>query len=493
MIVPLRTTGSHDGGPLMVSGGGSTAVATDELIALCAGLRDLALHGSAWSDTLGALRWSCTDAALDDAVGTARSRAAAIAAGADGLAGRLAEAADAYGAAERAGARIREQVGGILGWFAGFLGLAIAPALLVTGAAVTAEVLLAWIAVQGVRRLRGDPVDDPAEWLQRHAGVINSPATVAVLRVLVSSVDDMAAGAVRVPLPVARGLGDSGAGVVGVDTSAMGVLLLGGLFGFLRETPVRSREVGEDGERLPSRSRRGADTGPPPGRPVAPPSGIGGLLDRVPTASVDGPQVRIERYDDAEGTAWVAYIGGTVSWDAGDSSEPWDLTSNVHGVAGSDTGSYRAVIDALEQAGVDDGDRVLAVGHSQGGLLAARLAADERFAATGLVTAGAPIGQVDLPGDVPVLQLEHTDDLVPALGGFAPEDPSPEHLMVRREFLADRAEPVTGWVPAHDLSGYRETARVADASADPRLERIRTELGRISGSGSATWWRGERR
>ncbi|KQX05114.1 hypothetical protein ASC59_12925 [Leifsonia sp. Root1293] len=496
----------------MISGGGSTAVATDELFALAARLHAIAASAEHWVDALGTLGWLAPRGMLAGTFAAAGSAAGVVAADAKDIAGALDRSAEGYGEMERRGVGLQQAVGSLLGWVGGFLAVGMLPALAWGAGLLAVDVVLAWFFVQGANRLLGRPVDDPADWLERNARALNSPGNVALVRMLVASVDDAAGGVVRLPYPLARALGDAGLDVLGVGSSAFGITVLGGLFGAVRETDVRIDQVRADGSRLPTRTRRGAAIGPTPGVAVAAPSTVSELLARVPTAAPDLPQVRVERYGTEDAPHWVAYIGGTVSWEVAGSSEPWDLTSNVHAVAGPDSGSYRAVLDALDQAGVREGDRVVAVGHSQGGLLAAQLASDPRYSAAGLVTAGAPIAQLAVPADVPTLQLEHSDDIVPALGGYGDADPSPEHLIARREYLANRLDPVDGAMPAHGLDSYRETATAVDASEEPRLVALRERLtaaiaggagaagaaGQSAGpasaaSGTATWWRGERR
>ncbi|MET1016697.1 MAG: hypothetical protein ABWX76_07760 [Leifsonia flava] len=510
--------GRPSGGPLLISGAGSSAVATDELFALSARMRSIAASGEHWVDALATLGWLSGSDRLTGALEAARETAGLVAADASDIADALDRSAEGYGEMERRGVALQQALGGLLGWVGGFLAVGMLPALVWGAGLLAVDVVLAWFFVQGVNRLLGRPVDDPSEWLERNGGVLNSPQSVALVRMVVASVDDAAGGVVRLPYPLARALGDAGLDVLGVGSSAFGITVLGGLFGVVRETPVRVGQVGSDGSRLPTRARRGAPIGPTAGAAVAAPRGVAELLDRIPRADPDSPrpdpdlpQVRVERYGTDDDPQWVAYIGGTVSWEVAGSTEPWDLTSNVHAVAGTDSGSYRAVLDALEQAGVREGDRITAVGHSQGGLLAAQLVSDERYTGSGLVTAGAPIAQLAVPADVPTLQLEHSDDIVPALGGYGDADPSPEHLVARREYLANRTDPVDGPVPAHALDSYLETAAVVDSSAEPRLVALRERLaGVIAGtggagaagtsagpdsaaSGTATWWRGERR
>src|SRR5665647_691676 len=182
--------------------------------------------------------------------------------------------------------------------------------------------------------------------LRENPRVLTNPALVAAVRVIVSSVDDAAAGAVGLPLPLSLALGDDGAGLFGVATSAAGVLALARPLGLLRETPVSVARAG----RL---------------RAEAPPAGVQDLAARIPIAAEHGPQLRIERYGGVQTPAWVVYIGGTADWNPGPGTEPWDVTSNVSAVADRQAGSYRAVVQAMIDAGVAPGDPVIQVGHSQ--------------------------------------------------------------------------------------------------------------------------------
>lgn len=473
------------GGPLIVSSGGSIEVAPDELFVLADGLRALSFSSGQWASALGGAAW--LDSTASAPLMEARATAAAIGEDARSLAGALDATAHAYGATERAVAYARESSGGLLAWIAGFAGVAALPAMVWIGGIVVADAALAWLIVSGVRRLTGASGQlDLGAWLRRHPRVLNNPVTVAAVRTLLSAVDDGMAGAAHLPFPLARVLGENGLGLTGVASSALGVLGVAGLFGLLRETDVTVGRVREEVVRAPD--------------------GVAELLDRVPPSSDTEPQVRIERYGPAEAPdaerSWVVYIGGTSSWDLSTGSQPWDLTSDVTGMAVTGAGSERAVLDAMHGAGIRQGDDVMFVGHSQGGLIAGRLAARDDVNCAGIVTAGAPLAALDLPAEVPVLQIEHSDDMVPALAGIGDGDDAPSHVLVRREFLAGRADadgsgppdPNGSAVPAHELTGYRETAGLIDASEEKRLvafrERIAATVG--AGTGTAQWWRGER-
>jgi alpha-beta hydrolase superfamily lysophospholipase len=76
------------------------------------------------------------------------------------------------------------------------------------------------------------------------------------------------------------------------------------------------------------------------------------------------------------GRAWVVEIPGIGDWSPRPGVTPLDLTAAVHSMAGRPTAAGRAVSAALRAAGARAGDPVLLAGHSEGGLVAAAVAAD---------------------------------------------------------------------------------------------------------------------
>jgi hypothetical protein len=84
-----------------------------------------------------------------------------------------------------------------------------------------------------------------------------------------------------------------------------------------------------------------------------------------------------------------------------------------------------------------------------------------------------------VPAGVPYVAVEHSEDIVPATGGtFASSQP----VLVRRS-LFDGHPPYGPVVfPAHELSRYRQTAQLVDASDNPRLT---DALRAINGPGAA--------
>lgn len=468
---------------LVVSGGGSTAVSTDNLLAERAVLDVLRVRSAEWGAVLVRIQsissgeWAIpapawTSNGPDYALFAAARALDQVAETSSELAGALGAAAESYGETERSVERLTRLSGSGLAALLGFL----SPALALLSIPMLTSAVTAWFLASV---MTGTSMGGLAEAIGRNPRLLTNPAVVALIRVLVSSVDDAAAGLLRVPLPVTHLLGDDGLGVLGVSTSAASVLFAAHQLGMMNETPVTAAPVGH-------------------ARPVEAPVGVHGLAERIPRARAGGPQVRIERYGSADAPSWIVYVGGTIDWNPEPTSEPWDLTSNIVAVAEQQAGSYRAVLDAMEQAGIGPGDPVAQVGHSQGGLVAAQIAASEQFNTVGVLTFGAPAGQVAVPPEVPMLAVAHTDDVVPALGGTA-RDTTAEgngHLFVRREVYGETAVPDDVPLPAHRMTTYAETAALIDESNEPRIVAFTAGIAAVGGAtsaaGSVTFWRGTR-
>ena len=186
-------------------------------------------------------------------------------------------------------------------------------------------------------------------------------------------------------------------------------------------------------------------------------------------------QISIERY----GQSFVVYIPGTQSWNPVSGANPLDLTSNMQAMLGPGlAASEVAVQKALAKAGAGPDSRLVLVGHSQGGMIAANIAKqDKRVRA--LVTFGAPIGQVAAELKMPVVALEHSNDIVPKLGLKA--NPMAENMVtvVREQPIS---KPIDTLVEAHDLSNYTKTAELADESQEFGLKRVREQVLQVIGA-----------
>jgi pimeloyl-ACP methyl ester carboxylesterase len=230
---------------------------------------------------------------------------------------------------------------------------------------------------------------------------------------------------------------------------------------------------------------------------ISPPNSIGSLAERLIAGSgagVDGKSawLRIEKFrepaspvKDASGqmvvpeARYVVYIPGTQSWAPRPGANPFDLTSNLSAISKTGfAGSERAVALAMKQAGIGPDSKVLLVGHSQGGMVAANIST--RFAGSSVLTFGSPLGQLAGKLIAPTLSVEHERDPVPKL------DSRPNPLAVNwvtvRHVLAG-SDPIA----QHEMAGYLATAQTIDvevrgAGADEEgLAKIRKEIAGFAG------------
>jgi hypothetical protein len=473
---------------LLVSGGGYS-VATGQLAGLAASLQLVDDESSEAASQLRVLRVVTDPTIVPEASG---ARASAVLAAAEfdraaRTAGELALAvrlsAEAYGAVESGvinGMKATSAVlGNVLGHLAPFLLLAAAPFLAVTGLGV--------LTVLGARPGGPPSASEVGEWMRKNPQLVNNPATAAAVRLLFSSSDDVIAGFFGVPVAATAAAGDEGLGLYGIREAA-GIVLgiaagLGGIAG------LRGRRAGASGpliETPVTTSRVSA-------QPVSAPSSLRQLADRMPVTDANGAQIRVERYEGADGEpSFIVYLGGTVDLGAVPTGEAFDMTSNVESMSAGDGASYRAALEAMRDAGIRPGDPVFEVGYSQGGLLAVQVEQSGGFNVQGVVTLGSPVGQFETTA--PTLSVAHSEDIVPALGGLdtAVGD---ERVFVGRTLFDDAPMPTGDAFPAHNLNAYRETAGLADSSSDPRVRRFLEQAQPFLGGteqGTAFEYRAER-
>ena len=457
-------------GDLVISGGGELAVSTDALAGAAQTLENIADQCRYATNALAAIDRGVSTtmlrqvdapvSAVDAEAEIASALALIVDAGgvADGLAGAVRLSATAYGVADRVQQRIAQDLAARFGYVAGMLTpmaiITALPALLFAG-----QFALVMSAFPGGREALGSLA---TAFITDHRRELTDPAVVSLIRLAVMSTDDYIAGLLHLPPGAQEALGDEGLGVVGVSTSAAFIVLAASQFGALQETGVAI-------SRVPTIGRAAGATKPP--------ADILDRLDRIPgpEASTTGARVRIDRMTiPGKPDAFEVYIAGTSTWDVANSTNPFDMTSNMHGVAELDPGSRRAVQLAMADAGITPESKVVFSGYSQGGLIARALAASGDYATAGLVTFGGPGGQIALPNSFPSVILEHTDDFVPALGG---SESSTEAIRVRREVYGDREFDNEFVVPAHERSNYRDTAMLADSAQN---ESVRDAIRRIN-------------
>lgn len=202
------------------------------------------------------------------------------------------------------------------------------------------------------------------------------------------------------------------------------------------------------------------------------PASRGQLTDIVAEAatterqsSSDHSVVHIRRVVGADGTgAWVVAIPGTTHWNLHSDHGPSSTAANLATEAGVQSSLYpaidRALGAAMKEAGVAPGSEpVMIAGHSQGGIIATRLAVDDDFRTkyhvTEVVTAGSPISRIAVPSSVNVLSLENIHDPVPRADGIDNPDTTNRTNVVCE---TPQGEQLSGLIDAHDASRYARSA-----------------------------------
>jgi hypothetical protein len=431
------------GGRLLVTRAGTTVVATDALLASADRLRGLerALHE--WArrvHTADTMDGYPLDPGLVPQLERLRARCEA----ARDAFGR---AAEEYTRVEAALENAHRDLAALLAATLGPLALGMlarlivfAPGLLMAGA------LLGWAAIPDTGDGRLGTVK---QFLMDHPELITSPEFVRFVSLLSTSIDAGVLGLAGVPPFVAAALqlGPDG----GVASGALTVAALGSLLGMFRETPVKVEQTGSTNI-------------------AAAPNGARERLNEIP----EGDQIRIEKYEaDGMPPRWVVYVGPTETFSPVAEEEPFDLTSNVVGVAGLPAGSFVAVEQAMREAGIDPGDEVVVSGFSQGGLVATMVAGSGDWNVYGLETYGAPAGNIPLPDGLHGFAARNTDDFIPALAG-----PPLDHsvMQLEREAYRDGTDMPTDLpAPGHQRSAYAHTANAIDAAESAAVrEQVRT-------------------
>jgi hypothetical protein len=382
------------------------------------------------------------------------------------IATATAEGSRQYAERERFLRATAENVSSTLMWN---LGRAM-PALVSTfGPAMIGGVAIVLALAAARRLIPGSPFDRFMANLERglpDSGQITSkPLVVMATAHLVSGADDFIAGALGMPKPAQHGVLAGEDLVAGAAIAGLGI--------------VGSRSLQETQVKVSPVSSGKAD----------PAQGYQDLISRIPRAEAGQPQIRIEQYE----TGYVVYLGGTIDSGVDPSGEPWDMTSNISAIAELDSGSYSSAVHAMREAGITAEDNVILVGHSQGGLVAAQLAASGEYLVSDVVTVGAPLHQVELPESVHLVAVEHTEDIIPSLSGVATPAVAVSQLTVSRSLYGAHQPPRGELLPAHNLSRYVETGAVMDKSGDSKLMAEQKRISsRTQGEATVTRWRGVR-
>ena len=173
----------------------------------------------------------------------------------------------------------------------------------------------------------------------------------------------------------------------------------------------------------------------------------------------------------------IVNIPGTKSWSPGKTSDVTSLSTNARALIGAPTAYEQGVFEAMSAAGVQPGEEVMLVGHSEGGMVAVEAARDAvrtgQFRVTHVLTAGSPIGRIvgQVSDTVRVLALENRGDLVPHADGRAnPDTRNITTVTVRHDDgrISDEHDLATSYVQgAHDAD-VSTSASIRDFTGSAR-------------------------
>lgn len=285
--------------------------------------------------------------------------------------------------------------------------------------------------------------DDPQKWLVEHPDEVEE--LVADAPGFVSFLDTVLSSQTGLPLPTPF-------------TTAQGAGIFASLYdqhlGSLTQVDVR-------------------DTGVP--------HNLAGALNRV-AALGEKDRFAVERLPDG---TYNVYIPGTnpeaFKLPGGDDVVQ-DLGTNFALISGSDNAYQEAIERAL--ANVPSGATINLIGHSQGGIVGARvandLAAQHRDLRITVATAGSPTDAIHLDPSVTEISLANRYDIIPRLDGTAPND-DPNHTTITGDYQGGSV------TKNHSLAEtYVQLARDAmhDSNADVRQALDDLHLG--SGTGETT-------
>ena len=201
-------------------------------------------------------------------------------------------------------------------------------------------------------------------------------------------------------------------------------------------------------------------------------------------SSADEGQIEILQHVtvDADGTehrAWSVMIRGTQKWGPGEDN-PQDMLTNLQAVGKSNSDQLRAVKTSMDMAGIKADEPVEFVGHSQGGIIAAQLAADPQvrshYRVASVLTAGSPVAGFHPDSSVPMLNMENTRDIVPALDGGANANRGHALTLHFDSEHLERKQGQDNPIAAHDIATYTEAIRECESVDASRYRNIEDVL-----------------
>lgn len=225
----------------------------------------------------------------------------------------------------------------------------------------------------------------------------------------------------------------------------------------------------------------GVRTVPTPVNPSATIHRISNLASSQDYGQIEILQHTTEGSDGTRHRSWSVIIRGTQKWDGG-GTNPQDMLTNFQGVAQVDSDQARIIRLAMKEAGIKPDEPVEFVGHSQGGIIAAQLAADSQlshdYTIASVLTAGSPTSHYAPTSAAGMLNLENIHDLVPSLDGNVNSDTG-NNVTVYFDGHALKLSDSDGTHRfAHDISVYEEAMSRLESSDHPHASVTREWVNR---------------
>lgn len=168
-----------------------------------------------------------------------------------------------------------------------------------------------------------------------------------------------------------------------------------------------------------------------------------------------------------------------------------DWNSNFYITGNELADPVRVVLDAIRQHDIGPNDTIMISGHSQGGAVAAYVAAAlaDDYSITHVASFGSAPGRIPVLDDVQYLNVGTSQDLVPAGDAKAPPD-LPNVTSVQADLL-DAANPDlvalgSAVGAAHSLGAYRAIGQSIDASSNSSIQAWRNSAKDFLGDGEVT-------
>lgn len=215
-----------------------------------------------------------------------------------------------------------------------------------------------------------------------------------------------------------------------------------------------------------------------------------GLLARARSVGAEG-HGRIEIIQTVHDghKAFIVIIPGTQPGTPTGGDNPFDEAGIAEGLGYDSEYTVAAIRAALQEAGAEAQDQVVAVGYSQGGVHAMNLSTDKAFLAEYdlkyVLTAGSPVGGITPQPGISSLHLEHRQDWVPGSDGIASPDTRDRVTVTMTNRVQTPSGEEAGLGPGHRLTNYEAGARAVSASDDPSLTASTAALAGVVGAGGA--------